>query len=294
MNVNRPSVSVIGTGAVGSALIDFFEVNLYPLRSVWNRSGGILSHKNGVTETVTSMNPENEEQSGELIFITVPDDSISGVAQSLSTKEIAWKKKIAVHCSGNLSSDVLEPLKKKGASVVSMHPIQTFTTDDKSDRFQGIFVSVEGDEQAKVLLKGIIQEMGANHLDVSAPEKRALHVAAVFASNYMVTLFHEAENILQQANITAGITVLKPLIQQTAENIFRKGTVDALTGPASRGDTESIRKHLEQIRDDNRRNDLYKLLGSIAADITEKRGGLSTSQLLEMKTLFEKKEVNGS
>ncbi|GAI64551.1 unnamed protein product, partial [marine sediment metagenome] len=81
-----------------------------------------------LAQAVSSCHAFNNNQdvadTAELIFITTPDDAIAPVAS-----EIQWHRgQSVVHCSGALSTDILEPAKNLGAQVGSFHPLQTFAS----------------------------------------------------------------------------------------------------------------------------------------------------------------------
>lgn len=265
------SVTIIGTGAVGSALQDFFISSGYPVLSAVNQSTGL---------------PESEDRYGDVIFITTPDDVIASVAESLAQKEIRWSGRTVVHCSGSLSSDRLSAIAAAGALTASMHPIQTFRKGDGAGRFHGITVSIEGDPDGKALLKPLIMSMKARPIDVTPGQKQALHVGAVFASNYLVSLLRTVEEYLESEEIENGIEIMRPLIQQTMHNIFEMGTSEALTGPVRRGDVQTVESHLSRLIFYPDHQALYRQLGKTALDIARESGSLSEEEADKLMQLF--------
>ena len=279
MKQNSFTITVIGSGAVGGALIHFIKNSSYSLRSIWNRAGGIVFQEDGSEVMIASSLPVSKNQIGDLVILAVPDDAISTVTSKLSKKDFPWETKSVIHCSGNLSSDVLLPLDECGCSTASMHPIQTFKRGDKSDRFRNIFISLEGDSDLIETLTLLVRKMDAKELILTPQQKSSLHIAAVLSSNYVVALMHQAKVILENAGVSDGIELLEPLIRQTIQNIFDKGTVEALTGPISRGDVKSVNKHVKELRTDEKSLQVYRILGEIAAQITNSKGELSTSKI---------------
>lgn len=290
MNSSNYSVSIIGTGAVGSALKDFFTKNQYEVRSTWNSKGGEIQYEGTAKKKRIHFTiPQNDDQIGNLIFITTPDDLISGIAVSLSEQKIPWHNKTVVHCSGNFTSDELNAVFNKGASIASMHPIQTFKKKDGFERFKGITISLEGEPKARDQLKPLIERMGANCLLLDKKQKRYLHISAVMASNYLVALMYSAENLLKDVQVDEGFTAIEPLIKQTMENIFDKGPAHSLTGPISRGDIESVETHLNELKG-REQEVLYKILGLEALKITEQSGRISNQATKEIREKLSKPE----
>lgn len=286
METSKPSVTIIGRGALGSTLEKFFSQNGYPVRSVWNSRGGSVAPESNMVASESSNNlPENDTETGRWVFITTPDDLISEIAELLAQTSISWRGRTVIHCSGNLTSDELNPLSDKGAGIVSMHPIQTFKKGDVSGRFENITISLEGDSKEKERLKPLIEEMGAKHLLLDKKQKRYLHIAAVMASNYLVALMFSTENLLREVNISDGFGSLEKLVEQTVANIFQQGPENALTGPISRGDIQSVKTHLDELKGLEQEY-LYKLLGLQALKITERSGSLTTLQSEKLRDLL--------
>ncbi len=283
---NKPSVTIIGTGALGASLGDFFLKNGIKLISVWNSKSGRVYTKSGDFQHVESNHPIHDQHTGTLVFITTPDDVIAEISDNLAGVNIDWGIRGVVHCSGNLTSEVLDVLAEAGAGTATMHPIQTFTKGDNSERFRGITFSLEGEPTTTAVLEKIVERMDARFIHLTKNQKRAVHIAAVFASNYMVSLMHGVGEYLAKEGIDNGLDILKPLITQTAQNIIEKGAIEALTGPVSRGDMISIQTHLRVLESDQELLHLYQLLGKEAVRIADKRGEVSKAQIKDMLELF--------
>ena len=287
MKRKKPTVTIIGTGSLGTALLHFFKSSTLAICSSFNSKGGML-FKEKDKITLSKNCPAEASEIGDLIFITTPDDLIPKISEKLSAIEARWSQKCVVHCSGALFSDELKAVSKKGADVAAMHPVQSFNRGDGKERFQGIFVTLEGDPNATESLRPIVESMGAVAVPASQSQKRDLHIAAVMVSNYVVSLMHSAESLLNESGLEDGMEMLRPLVLQTVENIFEKGTSKALTGPVARGDTETVSTHLPNLKDSHREN-IYRILGLEAVRLAEKSDKLSSVQAKSMKELLTTK-----
>ena len=283
----RPAITIIGTGALGSALLDFFLSDGYTVRSHWNsRKGFIFDEQTGAFTEAAVPFPVSGENLGDWIFITTPDGLISQICHSLAQLPVEWSRKSVFHCSGNMTSGECRPLAEAGATIASIHPLQTFTTGDKKDRLKNIHISLEGDEELTRRFKEVVQQMGAKPVKLVPRQKQALHIAAVFASNYLVALLSTAENLLEKEGINNGLNILEPLIRQTVSNTFKLGAEKALTGPVSRGDDGSVKEHLEILSAYPDRYRLYQLLGKEALQLALKQNRLDDDQAEKIKKLF--------
>ncbi|PKD44692.1 Rossmann-like and DUF2520 domain-containing protein [Rhodohalobacter barkolensis] len=284
----RPAITVIGSGAVGSAWIDYFRKAGFPIASVWNSSSGVVygSDSEHQDERNHSL-PAGESDIGDLILITTPDSIIRSVAENLSTSDIDWSDKRVVHCSGSHPASVLLPLSQKGAATASMHPIQTFKKSDDSGRLKNIYISLQGDGSFVQQLKGIVEDLNSNPLILDEHQKKAVHISAVFASNYLVALLNTSDVILKENGVEEGVNILEPLIRQTLKNILERGTEFSLTGPISRGDTTTVQDHLENLAADEEKENLYKALGRVCLGIVKRQDSLTEEQLSELQRILE-------
>ena len=107
--------------------------------------------------------------------------------------------------------------------------------------------------------QGLAVSLGSIPLKLSAENKVLYHASAVFASNFLVAITGVAIEILGRINMgrSDALRLLSPLIQQTCTNLLRSGPELALTGPASRGDIQTIKRHAKALGNSSR--DTYNL-----------------------------------
>ena len=184
----------------------------------------------------------------ELVFITTPDGAIPNVAS-----EIKWQPgQSVVHCSGADSTDTLEPAKKSGAQAGAFHPLQTFASVKQAiDNIPGSTFAIEAEEPLLSTLKDMATALDGTWIELKASDKVLYHAAAVIACNYLVTLVKLATDLWQTFNVPThqATKALMPLLQGTLNNIDKVGIPQCLTGPIARGDTGTIEKHLDALRE---------------------------------------------
>ena len=125
---------------------------------------------------------------------------------------------------------------------------------------------------------------------LNAGDKVLYHTAAVFACNYIVTLVKLAADLWQIFGIsTAQATkALIPLLRGTVGNIEDIGLPNCLTGPISRGDLGTIRKHLESLgKNSPSLLDSYKELGLQTIPIALAKGKIDSEKAKELETLLQ-------
>ena len=289
----KPSVSIIGTGRLGTALAVALSARKYTLRSLVSRrvesarKAATLA-RNSATRARNSANVSDAniaafaaKQIGllpqaDLFLISVPDDQIAGVARELSKLRLDAKP-IALHTSGALASEVLSPLAAQGWSVGSVHPL--ISVPDANAPIDGAFWSIEGDRRAVRLAKTLVRDLGGTSFSIRTAEKPLYHAAAVMTSGNITALFDVALEMLVACGLTRKTArqVLQPLIISTAHNLETKDPSAALTGTFSRGDVETVKRHLAALKQHDLKDalDLYCRLGKRSLKIAKKRSGIT-------------------
>src|SRR5699024_10893955 len=173
-----PATSLIGLGALGGTLARAFYANHSPNKSLYDRSDTALFDGAGNNHIITAApQPRHKDQLGEITFITVPDDAIAGVVKHLQQLSDDFSHSCFVHCSGNESAIILEPLQKKGAYIASMHPLQTFNQNSGAEAFSDIYFSLQGDSGLLSTLRKVAEKLGANTIKINSRQKAHLHAA---------------------------------------------------------------------------------------------------------------------
>jgi predicted short-subunit dehydrogenase-like oxidoreductase (DUF2520 family) len=97
------------------------------------------------------------------------------------------------------------------------------------------------------------------------------HLAAVLVANYSVTLVAAARNLMAEAGLDAdrAQTGLLALLQGTINNLRHTKPRAALTGPAARGDTQTIQRHLDALAGDPELREIYRLLAERSARVKQ-------------------------
>ena len=184
----------------------------------------------------------------EVVWITVPDDSIAQVARKLADMQ-DWKGRIVVHSSGALTSDELAPLRGKGARVASVHPMMTFVRSSVP-KMAGVPFALEGDAAAVRAARDIVARLGGHAFAIRKQDKVLYHVFGSFASPLVVALMASLEQVARAAGVRQHDIkpVMAPLLLQTLRNYLRHNAAAAFSGPLARGDVATVRKHLEELK----------------------------------------------
>lgn len=252
-------------------------------------------------DELVSTNPE-------LYIIAVPDQALPAVVDALGAALGAADPTMndpappfatgpfVAHTSGATSVAALGACERAGAATFVFHPLQTFSDPSTSTgRFTGAAIAItpadrSPDSPALSLGFSLARLLGASPF-LLPDEKRGLyHAAASFACNYFVTLEHHARDMFVHAGLpeTEALSLFLPLVRATLDNMTAQGTVKALTGPLSRGDTHTIASHLDALTADAPHLlTAYRALGLATLDLVRARGELSPQVIAQLERLLK-------
>jgi predicted short-subunit dehydrogenase-like oxidoreductase (DUF2520 family) len=187
----------------------------------------------------------------QVILITTQDHSVAAIAEELArigAEEL--RGKIVLHTSGALSSRVLDPVKKCGAAVGSMHPLQTFS-GVAVPSLDGKVFAIEGDTHAVRTARLIARALGAVPVHIEGSKKPLYHAAGALAAGNVLALMEAATRLMTATGMhrREAVRALLPLTRQVLENFERLGPRAAWTGPLSRGDYGVVAAHTEAMKD---------------------------------------------
>lgn len=228
----------------------------------------------------------------DVLFITTTDDAIEQVARTLGEKKCLRPGQVVAHMCGLYTSKILKPAAANGGYVLSMHPLQSCASIDEALVSLPLSVfSLEGDHEAVKIGKAMVSRIGAQYFILSTQDKVLYHAAACMVSNFLVSLFDGALELLDQSGVEDDIRVaaLMPLIEGTLNNLKIMTPTDALTGPISRGDFGTVSRHITGIEEKAPELlGLYKALGRQTLKLAEHKGNLDEEELNALNELLRK------
>ena len=282
---SAPRTTIIGLGRLGQALARSLPAAGFPIHSLFTRNGSRLSDEFAITGSF----PEQKQQLGRLVFLTVPDQAIAEVAQRLAMLDTNFSDHTFIHCSGSEPAERLAELGRLKAAIAAFHPVQTFTAHSGPEDFHNIYFSMQGNPDAFRDLKQIAGQLGARSFEVDNDQKTSLHAAAAMASNYLVTLLSTAAETGAGGGLPESQVkqVLLPLMHTTLRNLQNYPIRDALTGPVRRGDVETVKSHLALLKEQPHLLEVYRVLGRQTVELAEGTGDLREQQLSALRELLD-------
>ena len=199
-----------------------------------------------------------------LLWFCVPDREIRSASASLSARA-RGKVRFAFHSSGAIGSRELDPLRKTGIAVASVHPLMTFVPGSHPS-VVGVPFAIEGDAAATRIARRIVRDLGGETFALPAARKAAYHAWATLTSPLFLAFLVTLEDVARAAGLTREESRRKslPIIRQTLENYSRLGPRRSFSGPIIRGDVETVAKHLAVLRKHSEARDVYVALARSA------------------------------
>jgi predicted short-subunit dehydrogenase-like oxidoreductase (DUF2520 family) len=169
---------------------------------------------------------------GELRLLCVPDRAIAQVAGEIEPGP--W----VAHVSGATPLAALDPHLNR----FSLHPLQTLSKDGGPQQLDGAFGGVTAESaEAEERALWLAETLGLRPFALADDRRAVYHAGAAIASNFLVTIYRVAADLVAQAG--APPEALVPLMTRTIENGFQ------LTGPIARGDRQTVERHRDVLRD---------------------------------------------
>jgi predicted short-subunit dehydrogenase-like oxidoreductase (DUF2520 family) len=176
----------------------------------------------------------------DLLLLAVPDDALPGVVTGLVTTGALERGTTVAHTSGAHGVGVLGDV-----PGMALHPAMTFTGEAADlNRLPGISWGVTATDRA--FATRLVADLGGVPEWIDEQSRPLYHAALAHGANHLVTLVNEAADLLRAAGVEQPRKVLAPLLRAALDNTLRLGE-DALTGPVSRGDAGTVRKHLDRM-----------------------------------------------
>ena len=191
------------------------------------------------------------------VYVVAIKDSVYDEVLS----QIEFGEKLVVHCSGSMPISALE---NYAENYGVLYPLQTFSKNREVNFAEiPVFVEASSEKNEKQIIE-IARKISGSVSALNSEKRLFLHIAAVFACNFVNHFYSQASQVLKSKNIP--FDVLKPLILETALKVQEMHPEKAQTGPAVRFDKNVIGKHLQALEFNSQARELYN---SISKSIFE-------------------------
>ena len=218
------NIRIIGAGRAGKAFAG-------ALQEVGYRVDGPYSHSSDLREM---------SHGTDILILAVPDRSIAETAKFIEPDPDT----LVVHLSGATDIDALFPHPRRAV----LHPFAPLPDPvvGKDRLLSGMRFAVSGD----IAVSDIVHDLGGRIIHIDDSARVLYHAAGCIAANHLVALMSHAGRVGALAGL--DMDALLDLARFTLDDIHSMGVQDALTGPASRGDKDTIARHLAALNEQDR------------------------------------------
>ena len=218
-----PSLRVIGPGRAGLSLMRALAERGWSVTEPVGRGGDHAAAAEGV----------------DLLVIATPDAAIAEVAAAVRPVPTT----VVAHLSGALGMDALS----NHARRACLHPLVAMPDAERgAESLVGAWFAISGDP----LVRSVVADLHGHPVELEDEQRAAYHAAACIASNHLVGVLGQAERVA--ASVGVPFEAYHSLVRATVDNVERLGPTAALTGPVSRGDWDTIERHLDAIAEEER------------------------------------------
>ncbi|MCC7508223.1 MAG: DUF2520 domain-containing protein [Planctomycetes bacterium] len=218
-----------------------------------------------------------------IVVVAVRDDALESMAATFAALPGISHLQF-VHTSGVSGPGAFKPLADAGANTGVFHVLQSLPPESGHARIPGSYAAIAGPPDLVEDLRAVSRLLGVHAIELKPDQWTAYHTAAVLASNALLGLLDTAGQILKDAGVPSAPQLLLPLVRGTLDNAEALDLTLALTGPVARGDTGSIRRHLELLEGETR--ELYKVAMRAVVRLARRGGKTPPEKLAEINRLL--------
>lgn len=223
------SVTIIGTGNVAFHLGTALFAKGIRIAGVVGRIVSETEKMCEVWNTQRVSDPSNIDT--DLALVCVPDDAVKEVVERIpSHVKIAYT-----------SGSVLLGSLSGRSSIGVFYPLQTFSKNKEVDIFEVPFLIEADSEIFAQELFDLAWKISRKVTFADSDTRRIYHLAAVWINNFTNHMAYQAHEILEGHQL--DFKLLLPLLNETVNKLNELDPYSAQTGPARRGDLQTIRKH---------------------------------------------------
>jgi len=249
---------MIGAGNVSTHISRHFLSAGHRISCVYSRTEEAAQKLSGKLGVPGTSNLEEVPWEANFFIICVPDSAVAEVAEQLRGRKGIW-----LHTAGTLSMDVFEGISDEFGVL---YPLQSLSKGRNIARGRIPFLVEASSLQVMERIRALACSVSERVEEVDSHMRLKVHLAAVFANNFSNHMVHVAQQILVEGNLDTGLLDL--LLEETFQKLREMDSLSAQTGPAVRGDLETMNKHRELLKDHPEWEKLYTF---ISRDITRSR-----------------------
>lgn len=256
------NVVMIGAGNLATQLAQCLNENGITVKQVFSRTPDAARKLAQKVHARSTSNLSELDKNADLFLIAVKDSAIPEILENIRPDE----NQLIAHTAGSVPMNILNGFT---LNYGVFYPLQTFSKNRKVE-FADIPICIEANHPSNLMKLQLLAERLSNTVrQINSEERKALHLAAVFANNFVNHFYALSAEILQDKKLKFDL--LKPLIHETAAKIATIEPAEAQTGPARRNDQAIIQEHLKMLHDKPEFRKIYSFVTENIVQFHQKR-----------------------
>lgn len=251
-SIQDTPVAIIGAGNLGFNLALALYRHGFRVIQIYSRTKESAKPLAEKIETEWTTDIQSITTKAAIYFLALKDSILKDYIPLLTKgrESALW-----VHTAGSISMDVW---KGHANRYGVFYPMQTFSKQREVD-FKELFIFLEAADKDDVeLLKAIALSLTKKVHEIDSDRRKKLHLAAVYACNFVNHLYNLSNDILKTADIP--FESMLPLIDETARKVHKLTPQQAQTGPAVRYDKNVIDAHMALLNTKPYMQEIYRMI----------------------------------
>lgn len=245
-------IVLIGAGNMATNLGKALKAAGHTIVQVYSRTMESASRLSDILGCTATAGIDDITAEAEAYIISVKDMALADIADRICHKH---ETGIFMHTAGSISMDVFAD---KAGMYGVIYPMQTLSRD-KEVNFRNIPVFVEANNSDTLeKIRSLADSISNRVYELSSANRSRLHLAAVFASNFVNHCYEMSSEVLESCGIP--FDVMLPLIDETSCKVHTMSPREAQTGPALRYDRNVIDAHLKMLDEGSMLKQVYELM----------------------------------
>ncbi|MEG1563729.1 MAG: DUF2520 domain-containing protein [Bacteroides sp.] len=251
-SIEDTPIVFIGAGNLATNLAKSLYRKGFRIVQVYSRtqeSAGALAKE---VEASFTTNLYDIVRDAQLYIVSLKDSALTELLPQIA---MGKQKALLVHTAGSLPLSLWDGYTERYGVF---YPLQTFSKL-REVNFKEIpfFIEANSPQDAE-LLKAIAATLSDKVYEATSEQRKSLHLAAVFTSNFTNHMYVLTAELLKKNNLP--FDVMLPLIDETARKVHELKPSAAQTGPAVRYDKNVIDAHLDMLSANPEMQKLYELI----------------------------------
>ena len=242
-------ISIVGSGNTATILSSLLLCANHRIEAIWSRNqehSKLLAEK---SNSVVIASLDEIPETSDFIILALSDDALGEVIQ-----HIPKHKGILLHTAGSVSKSILD---SASDNFGVFYPLQTLRKEKHLN--EKLPILIDGNNEVVIhQIKKLAYSISDLVHTCNDEERLKLHLAAVFVSNFTNHLYQLTYEWCQQSNLS--FELLLPIIKEVAGRQSEIAPSYLQTGPASRGDVETLKKHRDLLNDHPVMQKVYELM----------------------------------